>query len=237
MKNRLLFAAGLLAGLTAVYVALIRPRQMRWGATTEEATRTLPYDELVPDPTWSSTRAVTVEATPEQIWPWLVQVGWGRAGYYGYDLIDNGGKPSAWEILPEHQHLEKGTKFPMSPWTAMYCRDFEGLRWMLLRMGREDPAHDIGSFLYYLDPIDRQRTRLMIRMRDKYRWLNPPVLAMQLAVDVGDIFFQWKHLLGVKARAERMARRQAVTLPTAQDAAGRGPAAQPAPASEEAYSG
>lgn len=212
MGRRSIAALGLVAGAIATYVTLIRPRQMRWGATDEEATRAFPYDELVPDPTWSSTRAVTVEATPEQIWPWLVQVGWGRAGYYGYDWVDNGGKPSAWEILPEHQQLEIGTKFPMSPWTAMWCRDFEYPRWILLRMGREDPSHDIGSFLYELDPIDERRTRLIIRMRDKYRWLNPPVLAMQLAVDVGDIFFQWAHLQGVKARAERMDRAAAVAV-------------------------
>jgi len=188
---------------------------MRWGATPEEATRSLPYDDLVPNPTWNSTRAVTVEATPEQIWPWLVQVGWGRAGWYAYDWVDNGGKPSSWEIMPEHQHLEIGTKFPMSPFTAMYCRAFEEPRWMLLRMGKDDGTGDIGSFLYYLDPIDQQHTRLMIRMRDKYRWLNPPILAMQLAVDVFDIFFQWKHLLGVKDRAERMATGHAASLSSA----------------------
>lgn len=184
---------------------------MRWGATAEEATRSLPYDDLVPNPTWNSTRVVTVEATPEQIWPWLVQVGWGKAGYYGYDLIDNGGKPSSWEIMPEHQDLQIGTKFPMSPFTAMYCRDFEEPRWLLLRMGDEDGSNDIGSFLYYLDPIDERHTRVMIRMRDKYKWLDPPVIAMQLAVDVGDIFFQWKHLLGVKERVEWMAKRTAVS--------------------------
>jgi hypothetical protein len=114
--------------------------------------------------------------------------------------VDNGGKPSAREILPEHQHLEVGTKFPMSPWTSMDCNAFEEPRWMLLRMGK------IGSFLWYLEPIGDGSTRLMIRMRDKYRWLNPFVLPMQLAVDVLDIFFQWKCLRGVKARAERMAR-------------------------------
>jgi hypothetical protein len=81
---------------------------------------------------------------------------------------------------------------------------------MLLRMGRDDGGErDIGTFLYYLDPIDEEHTRLMIRMRDKYRWFSPLVLTMQLAVDVGDIFFQWKHLQGVKARAERMALAQA----------------------------
>jgi hypothetical protein len=207
--KRWLLGAALAGGLVATYTRYIRPRQMNWGATPEEASRRLPYDELVPDPTWSSTRAVTVAATPEQIWPWLVQVGWGRAGWYGYDWADNGGRPSAWKIMPEHQHLETGTKFPMSPLTAMYCRDFEKPRWLLLRMGTEDPQRDIGSFLYYLEPVDERHSRLIIRMRDKYRWLNPPVLAMQLAVDVGDIFFQWKHLLGVKARAERMAVREA----------------------------
>jgi len=212
MSKRWLLGAALFGATVVTYIRFIRPRQMHWGATPEEVERTLPYDDLIPNPTWNSTRAVTVDVTPERIWPWLVQVGWGRAGYYGYDWVDNGGKLSAWEVMPEHQHLEIGTKFPMSPWTAMYCRDFEKPRWMLLRMGNDDGSADIGSFLYYLEPIDEQRTRLMIRMRDRYRWFNPPVLAMQLAVDVGDIIFQWKHLLGIKARAERMATREGATV-------------------------
>jgi len=62
--NRGLVGAALLGGVVAAYIGVVRPRQMRWGATPEEATRTLPYDDLVPNPTWSSTRAVTVEATP-----------------------------------------------------------------------------------------------------------------------------------------------------------------------------
>jgi hypothetical protein len=72
-------------------------------------------------------------------------------------------------------------------------------------MGNAEGATDIGTMLYYLDPIDPRHTRLIIRMRDKYRWFHPLILPMQLAVDVFDIFFQWKHLQGVKARAERMA--------------------------------
>jgi hypothetical protein len=76
-----LAGAALAGSAVAFYVAFIRPRQMHWGATEEEISQALPYDDLVPNPTWNSTRAITVEATPEQIWPWLVQVGWGRAGY------------------------------------------------------------------------------------------------------------------------------------------------------------
>lgn len=214
MKKRLLWG-GALAGVVGGYVALIRPRQMNCGATPEESARTFPYDELVPNATWSSTRAVTVAATPVQIWPWLVQVGWGRAGWYGYDWADNGFKPSSWEIMPEHQQFGVGTKFPMSPWTAMYCRAYEEPRWMLLRMGNAEGTTDIGTFLYYLDPIDERHTRLIIRMRDKYRWFNPLILPMQLAVDVGDIFFQWAHLKGVKARAERMATNESTSAEVA----------------------
>ena len=203
MKKQLAVTAiALTAGATAAYIRWVRPRQIRWGATDEEAARPLPYDNLVPDPTWSSTRVVTVDATPEQIWPWLVQMGWGRAGWYGYDLVDNGGRESAWEILPEHQRLELGTKFPMSPVTAMVCRAYQEPRWMLLRWG------ETGSFLWFLDPINGGQTRLMIRMRDRYQWLNPLMLPLQLAVDVGDIFFQRKTLLGIKARAEMAARRE-----------------------------
>jgi len=100
-------------------------------------------------------------------------------------------------------------------------------------MGSDDGASDIGSFLYYLDPIDDHRTRLIIRMRDKYRWLNPPILAMQLAVDIGDIFFQWKHLLGVKARAEHMAKRQLASPSFREHVAADKPMAQGTAAARE----
>jgi len=237
VNKRAIAGAALLGGLAAAYIGVIRPRQMRWGATDEEAARTLPYDDLVTNPTWSLTRAVTVEVTPEEIWPWLVQVGWGRAGWYGYDWADNGLKRSAWEIMPERQHLQIGTKFPMSPWSAMYCGDFDEPRWILLRMGNESGTSDIGSFLYYLDPIDEHGTRLIIRMRDKYRWFNPPVLAMQLAVDVGDIYFQWKHLLGVKSRAERMAKGQAPPSSNQEEIAGDEVIAMGAPSAREGRRG
>jgi hypothetical protein len=90
-------------------------------------------------PQWNATRAVTVAATPEQIWPWLLQIGWGRAGWYGYDWTDNGFEPSAWQLLLEHQHLEVGKDFPMSPMKRMYCVAFEEPRWMLCR-GSPEPV-------------------------------------------------------------------------------------------------
>jgi hypothetical protein len=187
-----------------VYVRWGRPWQMTWGANREELQRVYPHDEEFVLPEWNATRAVTVAARPEQIWPFLVQIGWGRAGWYGYDWVDNGGRPSAWEILPEHQGLKVGKAFPMSPWTSMRCCDFEEPRWMLWRAS--DRA---GTWLWYLDPVDETHTRLITRMRDEYRWSDPLVLPQQIATELGDLPFMRKCMLGIKARAERLARQQA----------------------------
>lgn len=79
------------------------------GAAQEEVSRVMADDELVPRPSFNATRAITVAAPPEAIWPWLVQVGLTRAGWYGYDLLDNvGWCPSARRIIPELQHLAPG---------------------------------------------------------------------------------------------------------------------------------
>jgi hypothetical protein len=187
--------------LTAVaYIRRIRPWQAHWGATAEEASRPLPGDERVRQPDWNATRAVTVAAPAEQIWPWLLQLGWGRAGWYGYDWVDNGGRPSTWEVLPEHQTIEAGKEFPMSPWTAMRCDDFVEGHWMLWSGGAAG-----GTWLWYLDRIDETHTRLITRCRDQYRWTDPLVLPQQLLTEAGDLPFMRKCMLGIKARAERLA--------------------------------
>ena len=205
--NRMALAAVTVEATSAAiwaYVRWLRPRQMTWGATADEVSRAYPYDDVFQHPEWNATRAVTVAARPEQIWPFLIQIGWGRAGWYGYDWVDNGGKPSTWELLPEHQWLEIGKDFPMSPFTAMYCKDFDELHWMLWRGG-----DDAGTWLWYLSPIDETHTRLITRMRDKYRWTDPLVLPQQVITELGDLPFMRKCLLGVKARAERRARAEA----------------------------
>jgi hypothetical protein len=104
-------------------------------------------------------------------------------------------------LLPEHQWLEVGKRFPMSPWTAVYCRDFEEPKWVLWRTGDAS-----GTWLWYLDPIDERHTRLITRLRDEYKWTNPPILAQQIITELGDLPFMRKCLLGIKARSERIAR-------------------------------
>jgi hypothetical protein len=73
----------------------------------------MPGDEILEAPELNATRAVTVRAPPEKIWPWIVQMGDGRAGFYAYDWFDNSGRPSATRIIPELQELEAGDSIPL----------------------------------------------------------------------------------------------------------------------------
>ena len=113
--------------LLGVYLRFIRPWQLRWGATDEEVARAMSGDDVVKQPTFNATRAVTIQARPEEIWPWLLQIGITRAGWYSYDWLDNLGKPSATRILPQFQHVEVGDVIPFSPdgKQGMWVKDFE----------------------------------------------------------------------------------------------------------------
>src|ERR1700676_4202375 len=95
------------------YLLIYRPQQLRWGATDEEVARAMPGDEIQPQPIFNATRAVTIDARPAQIWPWLLQIGYRRAGWYGYDWIDKYGIPSAPHIIPQLQHLKVGDDLPI----------------------------------------------------------------------------------------------------------------------------
>src|SRR4051794_5470718 len=81
-------AAGAL-GIVPLYMLAIRPWHLRWGASDKEVQRPMPGDDICMNPHLDSTRAVTVHATAEEIWPWIVQLGRGRGGWYSYDFIDN----------------------------------------------------------------------------------------------------------------------------------------------------
>jgi hypothetical protein len=109
-------AVGALGILTALgaYRLWIQPWQHRWGATDLEVRRAMPGDDVIPDAA-STTRAITIAAPADQVWPWLVQLGYGRGGWYSYDWIDNDGRPSADGIIPELQQLEVGCSDPDGP--------------------------------------------------------------------------------------------------------------------------
>ena len=118
-KRPLAIGAGLAVGLAPLaYPLFLRRRCLTWGARAEEAAMKLPGDELLPDAGLVTSRAITIDAPPDAIWPWLVQMGSGRGGAYTYDWIENLlglNMHSADEILPEFQDLKAGDQLPMGP--------------------------------------------------------------------------------------------------------------------------
>jgi hypothetical protein len=87
-RNVAVLAAVTGTGVLASW-GLVRPWHLRWGATHDEVQRPLPGDELVENPRFVSTRAITINAPAESVWPWLVQLGYGRGGFYSYDWLEN----------------------------------------------------------------------------------------------------------------------------------------------------
>ena len=198
---RIALAAAAGAGLLAAYARLVRPWALRWGATKEEAARPLPGDEVVAKADYVATRAITIEAPPHQVWPWLVQIGSGRAGWYTYDRIDNAGVPSATEIIPELQQLAVGDLVPMVAGKdiGLRVKELEPERRML--WWDEQGEY---SWEWLLEPIDQQTTRLLNRLRvTKHQWTRR--MLYELVAANGDVVMQRKLLRGIKQRAERLA--------------------------------
>ncbi|MGZ4431061.1 MAG: hypothetical protein ACXVYV_05375, partial [Gaiellales bacterium] len=99
----------------AAYAVAVRPRLVRWGATDEEVRRPFPGAGLIPGGERSATMAFTIEAEPSRLWPWLVQMGADRAGWYRWDRLDNWGHPSANRIHPEWQQISVGDRMAALP--------------------------------------------------------------------------------------------------------------------------
>ena len=112
MRKMILIGAGI--GLATCAGAAAISAYRTWGIDPADATRALPGDDLVPEPTGTTTRSIVVDAPPGAIWPWLAQMGYGRGGWYSYDRLDMKGK-SALEIRPEWQGLAVGDIVPTDP--------------------------------------------------------------------------------------------------------------------------
>ena len=195
VAGRLLLA---LVIFLAGYLLLYRPQELRWGATDAEVARAMPGDQIQRQPIFNATRAVTIDARPEQIWPWLVQIGYRRAGWYGYDWIDNDGISSADRIIPALQRLTVGDEMPIwkgITWKVVAVEPNRSLVW--------ESASGRDSIVLALYPLDASHTRLVWRIHNApYDWTSPSVLLPQLFSDFADVIAVRQNLLGIQARAE-----------------------------------
>ena len=120
-----------------VITPLLRHWHRTWGATATEVAATMPGDDLLPQAQYRCTRAIDIDAPPRDVWPWLVQVGYRRAGWYAGDLLDNFARPSVRRIVPELQDQRVGQWLSMVPKpserTAFVVDSFEEPYWLLWR--------------------------------------------------------------------------------------------------------
>ena len=190
------------AGLEVATYPRWRKWCLTWGATDDEPDKPLPGDELLADPAIVTTRAVWVNASPEAIWPWLVQMGPGRGGAYTYDWIENLfglGMHSADKILPEFQELKVGDAQRL------------GARGPVLRVAVLEPPRslvlrsddELWVWAFALVPADEG-----IRLISRNRIAAPGSSAMtrllyEYVMEPGSLIMERKMLLGIKQRAER----------------------------------
>ena len=187
--------------ILAAYFLWARPYQLHWGATDGEVQRSMPDDELNPNPSFLATRAITIAGTPDEIWPWLIQMGYKRAGFYGYDIFENLGSPrgipSAQSILPDFQHFKVGDEVPISPAGSLVFYAIEPNRYLTW-----SGEKGWGGFTWALYPIDADHTRLVSRIRWSHSWNKPGQLTFDLFTEFTDHLAIRKILQGVKGRVE-----------------------------------
>lgn len=168
--------ATLIAAIILSYFVLL-PWSERWGATDLEITQALPGDELISGPVTQVTHAVTIQASPEKVWPWLMQLGVDRGGMYSYDALENliGLKVHTTnEIKPEWQNLIAGDfirftpeDYFISPGPGAYIITLQESRVMLACFGMEteQPSPCTNTWQFILQPQADGSTRLIIRTR------------------------------------------------------------------------
>lgn len=189
----------IISWMTVSYILFIRPWHLRWGATDEEVDRPMPGDDQVPHPMLEATRAITIGASAAEIWPWLIQMGYRRAGWYSYDLIDNEGIHIN-RIIPELQHLEVGDVMKTDAEGGFTVAAIEPNGFIVLVI--RNLYAQISSTIF-LDEIDKERTRLIMRLRANFK-RDLRTSLFYLAFEPGDFVMMRKELLGIKKRVERM---------------------------------
>lgn len=177
------------------YLPMVRPWTRRWGASAAELTKPLPGDELVPDPAFQITRAVTIDAPIAVAWPWLAQIGQQQGGFYSYAWLENLAGceiKNADRIHPEWQARKSGDIVHLHPALG-------------LKMGTFAPPHVLvldGWGAFVMEEADAQHTRLLARARvgrGAAKWVY------ELLVEIPHFIMERKMLLGIKQRAEGMA--------------------------------
>jgi hypothetical protein len=216
----ILVGVGAGAAAVAAYAWVIRPWTLRWGATISEVGMALPGDDLIEFPKLSSTHAITIRARPAEVWPWLAQLGQGRGGFYSYDWIENAmglDIHNTDRVLSEYQDIKVGDVIPFAPSGFGIPVAFVEPEQTLVLHG--DTRQGTGEVQIPLKPGDYMAaswgfhlfervdgaTRLVVRFRADWAPSVQNALFYRALLEPGTFLMGRKMLLGIKARAERLA--------------------------------
>jgi len=215
---------GIAVGVAGLVALVIRLWQLRRETTAAEVRRSLPGDDLVPDPKCGFTQAITIKAPVSEVWPWLVQIGYKRAGWYSHDFLHrmvgiagcaDDERRSAKRIIPELQDLKVGDVVEIAPGMGYMVVDLEPERALILFMRMDidkwqsfagnDPLPEkylSTSWAWSLEEIDERTTRLIVRVRSDYSPGMLSSLSSRIANEMGRLVMQPKTLRVLKQRAE-----------------------------------
>jgi len=228
IRALVLAAVSAVVAFVATYIVIVRPRLRAWGVDPSEIELPLPGDDLVAEPNAIETRGVTIEAPVARVWPYLVQMGFGRAGWYSYEMLDSKVK-GAETVVPELQHLEEGDVMPISPGGGGFIvKTVDHERALVLYTDTataraqaeqeasdpESPMHGMkttsssfpefaASWAFYLKSTDDGKTRLVERFRARTPGSGPATAVLGEVMGTGIILMTRKQMLGIKERAER----------------------------------
>lgn len=218
--KKVLVGAAIGAPLLALaYARWVRPWHLRWGLSPGEEALPLPGDELVPSAKVVASHAIVIEASPDRIWPWLVQMGQGRGGFYSYTWLENligCAMKNARELVPEWQDLHVGDPVWLHPGASpMEVRILERNRSLVFYSGsnafadfgdrfvRHSDPHFASSWAFVLLPLEPERTRLVVRNRSTYGDSVQQEIAVRCLLEPAHFLMERKLLKTVKALVEQ----------------------------------
>jgi hypothetical protein len=198
-----------LGGILGAALPWLRGRYLGWGATCDELRTTLPGDGLLASAEITATRAITIAAPPEAVWPWIVQLGQGKGGFYTYDLLENlvgCNIHSAHRIVPAWQELAVGSEVRLHPEIGLRVAELLPGTAMVLRggvpRGRIPPPYDF-TWAFVVREREDGSTRLVVR--ERYRYLRRWSALLVEPVQVVSFVMSERMLRGIRLRAQRPA--------------------------------
>ena len=213
--RRGVLAAVVGAGAIVGYQRWVRPWQQHWGATEEEYDTRLTGDEQVAEPATQVTRAIDIQAPPEEVWPWIVQLGADRGGFYSYDWLENLfglGIHSASEVVPGWQRLGVGdvvyaNRARTGGWYVVDLRTGEALVLKVADLAaarpldRQEQLKWEFGWTFALRPAPSGGTRLLVRERTAFG--SPLTRALMAPIGIVSFVMTRRMMIGIKTRAER----------------------------------